>query len=294
MEGAYGLAIVLAMLCTTILLANWLIVKRVKAAIIWLMLVFYLLLEGLFLYANAHKFFEGGYFTVAIGSMLAGVMILWVYAKRIRQRYSAEVKINDFVDQLISLSNDNDIPKYATNLVFLSSTKNPRRVEDSVVYSILQTQPKRADVYWFVNIQTTDDPFTMEYEVNTIAPDDVYKVNFRLGFRVQQRMNVYMKKVVEELAENEELTIYSRYHSLSSKYPTGDFKFILIQEFLSNENELPWAEQLVMSVYLSLKGMISSPKNWFGLDSDSVEIEQAPLVLKPVKDVSLKRVQRHK
>jgi KUP system potassium uptake protein len=143
-----------------------------------------------------------------------------------------------------------------------------------------------------VNIQTTDEPYTMEYEVNTIAPDDVYKVNFRLGFRVQQRMNVYMKKVVEELAENEELTIYSKYHSLSSKYPTGDFKFILIQEFLSNENELPWAEQLVMDVYLSLKGLISSPKNWFGLDSDSVEIEQAPLVLNAVKDVSLKRIQR--
>jgi KUP system potassium uptake protein len=292
MEAAYGLAIVVAMLCTTVLLSNWLIVKRVKAGIIWLMLVFYLLLEGTFLYANAHKFFEGGYFTVAIGSLLAGVMLLWVYAKRIRLRYAEEVKINDFVDQLISLSNDADIPKYATNLVFLTSTKNPRKVEESVVYSILQTQPKRADVYWFVNIQTTDEPYTMEYEVNTIAPDDVYKVNFRLGFRVQQRMNVYMKKVVEELAENEELTIYSKYHSLSSKYPTGDFKFILIQEFLSNENELPWAEQLVMDVYLSLKGLISSPKNWFGLDSDSVEIEQAPLVLNAVKDVSLKRIQR--
>lgn len=294
MEAAYGLAIVLAMLCTTILLANWLIIKRVRAGIIWMMLIFYILLEGLFFYANAHKFFEGGYFTVAIGSLLAGIMILWVYAKRIQKRYAGEVKINDFVDQLISLSNDSDIPKYATNLVFLSSAKSSKKVEDSVVYSILQTQPKRADVYWFVHIETTDQPYTMEYDVNMIAPDDVYKVNFRLGFRVQQRMNVFMKKVVEELAENEELTIYSKYHSLSSRYPTGDFRFVIMQEFLSNENELPWGEQIIMEVYLTLKALISSPKNWFGLDNDSVESEHVPLLLKPVKDVTLNRVKRAK
>ena len=134
----------------------------------------------------------------------------------------------------------------------------------------------------------------MEYEVNTISQDDVYKLNFRLGFRVQQRMNVFMKKVVEELVENEELTVYSRYHSVVSKYPTGDFRFVIIQEFLSNENELPWFEQIIMSVYLAVKRWVSSPKNWFGLDSDSVEEEQAPLLLQPVKEVNLHRVQNRR
>ena len=290
MEAAYGLAIVLAMLCTTILLSNWLIIKRIHSALIWLMLIFYLVLEGLFLVANGAKFHEGGYATVMMAGLLAGVMILWVKAKRIRQRYSDEIKIRDYLDQLISLSNDDDIPKYATNLVFLTGAKNPKNVEDRILYSVLQTQPKRADVYWFVHIETTDEPYTMEYEVNTIAPDDVYKVNFRLGFRVQQRMNLFMKKVVEDLVENEELTIYSRYHTMSSKYPTGDFRFVLMQEFLSNENELPWPEQLIMSVYLTVKGWVSSPKNWFGLDSDSVDVEKAPLLLQPVKEVNLKRV----
>ncbi len=290
MEAAYGLAIVLAMLCTTILLSNWLVVKRINSAIVWLMLIFYLVLEGLFLVANGAKFHEGGYATVLMAGMLAGVMILWVKAKRIRQRYSDEVKIRDFLDQIISLSNDDDIPKYATNLVYLSGAKNPKNVEDRILYSILQTQPKRADVYWFVHIETTDEPYTMEYEVNTIASDDVYKVNFRLGFRVQQRMNLFMKKVVEDLVENEELTVYSRYHTTSSIYPTGDFRFVLMQEFLSNENELPWPEQLIMSIYLTVKGWVSSPKNWFGLDSDSVDVEKAPLVLQPVKEVNLKRL----
>lgn len=291
MEAAYGLAIVLAMLCTTILLSNWLVVKRINSALVWLMLIFYLVLEGLFLVANGAKFHEGGYATVLMAGMLAGVMILWVNAKRIRQRYSDEVKIRDYLDQLISLSNDDDIPKYATNLVYLSGAKSPKKVEDRILYSILETQPKRADVYWFVHIETTDEPYTMEYEVNTIAPDDIYKVNFRLGFRVQQRMNLFMKKVVEDLVENEELTIYSRYHTSSSKYPTGDFRFVIMQEFLSNENELPWPEQLIMAIYLTVKGWVSSPKNWFGLDSDSVDTEMAPLVLQPVKEINLKRMQ---
>jgi KUP system potassium uptake protein len=143
-----------------------------------------------------------------------------------------------------------------------------------------------------VHIETTDEPFTTEYEVNTIANDDVYKINFRLGFRVQQRMNLFMKKVVEDLVENEELTVYSRYHTFNSNYPTGDFRFVIIQEFLSNENELPWKEQFILSIYLTVKSWVSSPKNWFGLDSDSVELEEAPLVLQPVKEVGLKRIKR--
>lgn len=290
MEHAYGLAIVLAMLCTTILLSNWLVIKRVNPFFIWILLSFYILLEGTFFIANASKFLDGGYVTVMMASLLFGTMYLWVKARGIRQRYSDEMKIKDYLDQLIQLSNDEDVPKFATNLVFLTSAKHPRKVEEKVLYSILQTQPKRADVYWFVHIETTDEPFTMEYEVNTIASDDVYKVNFRLGFRVQQRMNVFMHKVVQELVENEELTVYSRYHSTNSKYPTGDFRFVIIQEYLSNENELPWAEQFILSIYLTVKGWVSSPKNWFGLDSDSVDVEEAPLVLQPVKAVALKRV----
>lgn len=290
MEAAYGLSVVCTMICSTILLSNWMILQRIKSTWIWVFLLFYLAWEGCFFIANTIKFTDGGYVTVIIASLLFGVMYLWITARRIRKRYSDENKIKDYLDQLIKLSNDVDVPKYATNLVFLSGTKNPQKVEEKVLYSILQTQPKRADVYWFVHIETTDEPFTMEYEVNTFASDDVYKVNFRLGFRVQQRMNVFMHKVVQELVENEELTIYSRYHSTNSKYPTGDFRFVIIQEFLSNENELPWAEQLILSTYLTVKGWVSSPKNWFGLDSDSVEMEEAPLVLQPVKEVGLKRI----
>ncbi len=292
MEAAYGLAIVLAMLCTTILLSNWLVVKRVNAGIIWAMLIGYLILEGLFFLANAAKFMEGGFVTVIMAGLLCGIMLLWVSANRIRHRYTDEVKIKDFLDQLIALSNDERIPKYATNLVFLTNAKSPKNVEEKVLYSILQTQPKRADVYWFVHIETTEEPYTMDYVVTTYSQDDVYKVNFRLGFRVQQRMNLFMKKVVEDLVENEEVTVNSPYHSQSSLYPTGDFRFVIIQEFLSNENELPWKEQFVLSIYLTVKGWVAAPKSWFGLDSDSVDMEQAPLLLQPVKKIELRRVKK--
>ncbi|HAD12976.1 MAG TPA: potassium transporter Kup [Saprospirales bacterium] len=291
MEAAYGLSVVCTMICSTILLSNWMILQRTHQALVWLFLLFYLAWEGGFFLANTLKFLDGGYVTVIMASFLFGTMYLWVKARGVRKRYSDETKIRDFLDQLITLSNDSEVPKYATNLVFLTGAKSVNKVEEKVLYSILQTQPKRADVYWFVHIETTDEPFTMEYEVNAIAPDDVYKVNFKLGFRVQQRMNVFMHKVVAELVENDELTVHSRYHSTASKYPTGDFRFVIIQEFLSNENELPWAEQLILSTYLTVKGWVSSPKNWFGLDSDSVDIEEAPLVLEPVKAVGLKRVQ---
>jgi len=290
MEAAYGLSVVCTMLCSTILLSNWMIIQRFRSGLIWLFLLFYMAWEGCFFVANTLKFFEGGYVTVIMAALLFGIMLLWLTAKSVRQRYADERKIVDYLDQLISLSNDEKIPKYASNLVFLSTAKSPKKVEEKVLYSILQTQPKRADVYWFVHIETTDEPYTMEYDVNTISQDDVYKVNFRLGFRVQQRMNVFMKKVVEDLVEDEELTVTSRYHTISSKYPTGDFRFVLIQEFLSNENELPWFEQLVLSIHLTVKGWVSSPRNWFGLDSDSVDTEKAPLVLQPVKDMPLKRV----
>ena len=291
MEAAYGLSVICTMICSTILLSNWFVLQRKREYLIWLFLIGYLGWESVFFLANTLKFKDGGYVTVCMALLLFGIMILWVTAKNIRKRYSDEIRIGDYLDQLILLSNDENIPKYATNLVFLSNAKNTKLVEEKILYSILQTQPKRADVYWFVHIETTDEPFTMEYKVNTIAPDDVYKVIFRLGFRVQQRMNVFMKKVVEELLEREELTIQSRYHTLVSQYPTGDFRFVLIQEFLSNENELPWFEQIVLDIYLTVKGLISSPKNWFGLDSDSVEIESAPLVIQPVRSVPLKRLE---
>ncbi len=290
MEAAYGLSVTLTMLMSTVLLSNFFVLHRVQKAYVWIFLIWYLCFEGAFFAANLLKFKDGGFITVLIASVLFVLMFVWVQAKRIKSRYIQNVKVTDYIDQLILLGSDNNIPKCATNLVFLSSAKSPKKVEEKILYSILQTQPKRADIYWFIHIETTDEPYTMEYKVNMIARDDVYKVNFRLGFRVEQRMNVFLRKVVEDLLENDELNIQSRYHIGHGEIATGDFKFVIIQEFLSHENDLPVLEQAIMRVYLAVKTVTASPQNWFGLDSDSVEIEQVPLVLRRVKNMQLKRI----
>lgn len=290
MEAAYGLSVTITMLMSTILMSNFFVMNRVPSPWIWAFLIWYLCFEGAFFSANLLKFTDGGFITIVIASLLFFLMFVWVRAKKIKHRFIQNIKIRDYLDQLILLSNDESVPKYATNLVFLSSAKSPEKVEEKILYSILQTQPKRADVYWFVHIEVTDEPYTMEYKVKILAPDDVYKVTFRLGFRVEQRMNLFLKKVVEDLIENDELTTTSRYHVSRAELPTGDFKFVLIQEFLSHENDLPMPEQMVMSVYLGVKSITASPQNWFGLDSDSVDIEKVPLVLRPVKDFRLHRI----
>ncbi|MEQ1745312.1 MAG: KUP/HAK/KT family potassium transporter [Saprospiraceae bacterium] len=290
MEAAYGLSVTITMLMSTMLMSNFLIMQRVRSVWIWMFLVWYLCFEGAFFSANLLKFMDGGFITIVIASFLFVLMYVWVSAKKIKKRFVQNTKIKDYMDQIIMLSNDESVPKYATNLVFLSSAKSPEKVEEKILYSILQTQPKRADVYWFVHIEVTDEPYTMEYKVKILAPDDAYKVTFRLGFRVEQRMNLFLRKVVEDLLENDELHNESRYHVSRADMPTGDFKFIIMSEFLSHENDLPVPEQIIMGTYLTVKSITASPQNWFGLDSDSVVIEKVPLVLRPVKDFRLRRV----
>ena len=290
MEAAYGLSVTLTMLMSTILLSNFLVFKRVPKIIVLGFLVWYLAFEGTFFAANLLKFMDGGFITVAMAAVLFSIMFTVIKAKEIKNRFVQNIPISDFLDQLITLSNDESVPKYASNLIYLSNAKSEKKVEEKILYSILQSQPKRADIYWFVNVVVTDAPYTMEYKVNTIAKDDVYKITFRLGFRVEQRMNLFVRKVIEELIDSEEANVVSRYHTSRGDVLTGDIKFVIINEFLSNENDLPVWEQLVMNAYLSLKKITASPKSWFGLDSDSVEEEYAPIVLRPVKDIKLKRL----
>jgi KUP system potassium uptake protein len=290
MEAAYGLSVTITMLMSTILLSNFFVMHRVNPWLIRLFLFWYIVFEGAFFSANLLKFKDGGFITIIIASIIFILMSIWVQAHKIRTRFKQNVRLNDYLDQLIALSNDESIPKYATNLVYLSTAKGSGKVEESILYSILNTQPKRADIYWFVHIEVTDEPYTMEYKVNVVAPDDVYKVTFRLGFRVEQRMNVFLKRVVEDLIENEEVNIESRYHLSRSETPTGDFRFVIVQEFLSHENDLPALDQLTMDSYLAVKSVTASPQNWFGLDSSSVDVEKVPLVLRPIQSVKLKRI----
>lgn len=290
MEAAYGLAITLTMLMTTLLMSYYLYTHRYRAWGVVLFLLVYLGIEGSFLVANLIKFPHGGWVSVFIGASIASVMYIWLQAFQIKLRLTEYVRIDQYIQAIKELSRDISIPKYATHLVFMSNAARQSEIESKIIYSIFQKRPKRADIYWFVHVDTTDDPYTMEYKVNTIAPDDCYKVTFKLGFRVEQRINLFFRKVIEDMVKNKEVDITSRYESLNRQNVIGDFRFVVLEKFLSFENELPLRERIIMNLYFNVKGFTTPEDRWFGLDSSSVKVEKVPLVIRPVENVKLKRI----
>lgn len=293
MEAAYGLAITVTMLATTILMSYYLYLKKFSPLIIALFAGIYLAIELSFLVANLLKFAHGGWVSVFIGLVLVAVMYTWIRAYYIKRRLELveEVPLSQYLEQLKQLSVDESIPKYATHLVYMTAAERKTHIETKIIYSIFQKRPKRADIYWFLHVDTMDEPFTMEYKVHHIAYNDVIRVEFRLGFRVEQRINLFFRIVVENLVKNKEVDITSRYESLNKANVVGDFRFVVMEKYLSPDNELPWQEKLVMQTYFFLKEFTPSEDKWFGLDTSSVKIEKVPLVINPVREVNLVRVE---
>ena len=246
MGAAYGLAITLCMLATTILVANFMVLHRVKAYLIYIFLAVFLTIELAFLIANLDKFPHGGYVTLIVGGALFAIMYIWYRARKVKNRYVEFVRLEEYVPKLEELSNDTSVPKYATHLVYLTSANNPKEIEHKIIYSILSGKPKRADIFWFVHVDTMDDPYTCEYSVEHIIPIDIIRVEFRLGFRMAPRINLMFKKVVEDLVTNREVNVTSRYESQQRNNVVGDFKFIVLEKFLSQDNELPFFERIII------------------------------------------------
>jgi KUP system potassium uptake protein len=290
MGAAYGLAIVLTMLMTTTLLNYYLILKRYNRIFITVIITIYALIECSFLVANLGKFLHGGYVTLIIGLMLFGTMWVWYEARKIKNRYVEFTPIADYLGLLRELSNDTSIPKYATHLVYLTSANRKEEIESKVVYSILQKQPKRADIYWFLHVDVVDEPYRCEYKVTHLVKDDVIRIDFRLGFRVAPRINIMFRKVVQDMVKMGEVDITSRYESLNRMNVIGDFKFVVIEKFLSNENELPFYEKIVLKAYFILKYFSLSEEKAFGLDTSNVLVEKFPMVIAPIKEVPLVRI----
>lgn len=290
MEAAYGLAIIVTMLMTTVLFSNFLISKRVSKVYIWVFLIGYLIIESLFLYALMQKFTHGGYITLVIGGVMFVVMYAWYRARKIKNRYVEFVRLDHYIPKIQELSNDRSVPKYSTHLVYLTSADNPKEIEHKIIYSILNRKPKRADIYWFVHVDTLDEPYTMEYKVEHIIPNDIIRVDFRLGFRVEPRINLLFRKVVEDLVANKEVNIISRYESLERGKVTGDFSFVVMEKYLSQDNDLPILERLIMKFHFWLKEISLSEERGFGLDASTVVIEKFPLIVAPVTNLPLKRI----
>jgi KUP system potassium uptake protein len=294
MEAAYGLAITICMISTSILFANFLVLRRVRPALIYLYLAVYITIEVSFLLANIEKLPHGGYVTVLIGGALFAVMYTWFRARKIKNRYLEFVRLDHYTAKLKELSNDESVPKYATHLVYLTSADNPKEIEHKVIYSILYNKPKRADIYWFIHVETLDDPYTCEYSVEHIAENDIIRVEFRLGFRVQPRINLLFKRVVEDLVHTKEVDLTSRYHSLESSNMIGDFSFVVMEKFLSQDNELPFFEKLIMKTHFLIKDFSLSEEKGFGLDTSNVVVEKFPLIVSPASNLKLRRIGREK
>jgi len=290
MEHAYGLAIILCMIMTTILLNYYMILKRVKVYLMVPIITIYLTIEFGFLLANITKFAEGGYVTLLIAFVLISIMTIWYFAKKINKSYTKIVKIEDYKKVLLELSDDLSIPKYATHLIYMTNAGRTDEIEEKVMYSILRKRPKRADIYWFVHVNILNEPYKTEYKVTEIAEDTLFRIDFNLGFREPTKINLMFKEVITDMVKKGEVDVTSRYESLNKNNIIGDFKFVLSEKYLSNDSDLTFFEKIIMNSYFFIKKLSLSEESAFNLDSGSVKIEKFPMVLHAPENIGLTRI----
>jgi KUP system potassium uptake protein len=290
MEAAYGLAITLTMLMTTVLLYQYLRQEAFHPIASAGIFLIYLAIELSFFVANSNKFIHGGWVTLVISSVLSLVMVIWYLAYLIKKKYTSFVSLNDHIPMLNALSVDSEVPKYATHLVYLTASDDPERIEWKTIYSILRKQPKRADLYWFIHVKIVDTPHNQQYRVKVVVPDNIVWVEFILGFRVQPRINLLFRKVVEELVKTKEVSITSRYKSLGKYQVAGDFRFVVLERYLSYGLEVPWSQKLILNAYFFIKRFTLSDAKSYGLDTANVTVEDIPLAIPTTRRIELERL----
>ncbi|MDO5637489.1 MAG: KUP/HAK/KT family potassium transporter [Myroides sp.] len=289
MEAAYGLAIVMCMLATSILLTYYMILKRFHTLIILGFILIYSIVEISFFIANIEKFSHGGYVSLIIAACIGSVMSIWFVGKRIRRSYTEFVPMEKHISVIEDLSNDESIAQYANNLIYLTNAQNKNEIESKVIYSILYKRPKRANTYWMLHVNVMDEPYGMEYDIKKFS-EKIIRVDFYLGFRVAPKISSLFKKVVEDLSKTGEFNKLSTYHSLRKNQITADYKYVIIEKVISYENDLPWYESFLLSCYSFIRKRSISEEKAFGLDNSSVKIEYYPLFLnKNTPDFPLKR-----
>ena len=289
MEAAFGLSVTLTMLVTSFLMMLYLLTKRIaKGWIILFGLVFFSI-EGMFLIANLSKVRHGGWITLVIGSLLSIVMYIWYKGKQMQQKMIALIPLEQEVPLLIQLSRDKEITKYATHLIYLNSSGNENLVEQKSISSIFRAPVKKADMYWFIHINVTDEPYTLEYRLKTLAPNDIYQLSFNIGFRIEPRVDLFFRNIIEELIASGEVEIEKTPDLKYCLNKTGDYKFILGDSFLSYDNNLPKWKNLLLGFYYNLKKIAVREEENFGLELNNVWIEKYPLLVSPIKNIFLKR-----
>ena len=294
MEAAYGFSITVTMMMTTVLLSYFIYYKLKwnKVYVITFLLIFGAI-EISFFIANVAKIKERWMF-LFFELFIFMVMYVWYYARKINNKFLKFEELGKHSNQLTELSEDDAIPKFATHLIYLSKADRRHEIEEKVIKSIFAKKPKRADVYWFLHINRTEEPFTLSYDVSELVDDKVIKVNINVGFRVQPKTEIYFKHIVKELVSNKELNLHIRPDGSSKYNNEPDFKFVVIEKFLSIENEFAFKEGFLLRGYFFLKRLGLSDEKAFGLEKSDVEIEQIPLIYQPITNVKLKRELKNK
>jgi KUP system potassium uptake protein len=290
MEAAYGFSITVAMLMTTFLLSYYLLYKRKwNAVLVGVIIVIFGAIELSFFVANSAKIKERWMF-LFFELFIFMTMYVWYYARKINNRFVKFVEIGKYIPLLQEMSEDDSIPKFATHLIYLTKANSRAQIEEKVMKSIFAKQPKRADVYWFLHIKRTEQPYTMSYDVSELADDKVIKININLGFRIQPKAEVYFKQIVKDLVANKELKLHMRPDGSTKYNAEPDFKFVVIEKYVSVENEFTLKEGMLLNSYFFLKNLGLSDEKAFGLDKSDVVVEQVPLIYQHAATSELQRI----
>ena len=289
MEGAYGLAITFDMLMTTSLLTFYFAVSRKSTVRAIAMAILFFSIEGAFLISNLSKFIHGGWFSFTIASLFFVMMFVLLRARWLRELHTEFVDLKHYVGMIQDLQSDTTIPKEATNLVYLAVADSKRYIDSNIIYSIFKKRPKRADIYWFLHVDTVDTPYTSKYSVDTIIPKKCFFVRMRLGFKTDHRVNLLFNKIIHEMADSGEIDLVSPYPSLHKYSMMGDFKFVIIHSWASSDSEISTFDRLVIQGYRLLKEHSLSTEELYGIEAANLEIEKVPIQVGPVAKVKIKR-----
>ena len=290
MEAAYGFAISTTMIMTTLLMSFYIFVIRKWNKILSSIILFiFICVETSFFIANSIKLFEA-WVVFLFASILISIMLIWEKSKKVTKKYLIVTKMNLNIDRLIELSNDTQLPIFANHLVYLTRSTNSSNIEKRIIDSILFQKPKRANFYWFIHIESTDEPFQMDFTIHQLIPNKIIRIDFKLGFKMQPRVNILFKKVLQHLYETNQIKSQNKYENLNPIDFHTEITYVIMESFFSIENELPFFEDLLMDIYFTIKKLSQSDPKAFGLDNATIIIEKVPLIIAPKEFLNIKQI----
>ena len=292
MESAYGLAITVTMLMTTLLISVYLRKIRKLPLLSGLVLLVFGAIEAVFFLSSLGKFMHGGYVTVILTLLLLVIMVIWYRGSWLERHYSTRLPFADYIPNLKGLHEDEKEPLLAHNLVFLESAADDGEIDRDILYSILDKDSKRAQAYWFVSVQVLNEPDTMYYDLETYGTDFIFRIRLNLGFKCSPLVNVYLRQIVQDLQAEGTLPRQEKKYSIYGPSTVGTFKFCMIHKTVPAKTELSSLDEFILHSKYAIRRLAGSKLRWYGLDTSSLILERVPLITGGIRNG--RRIQRNK